>query len=340
MRVFRNFKAGKTSRKATIAFFFLVVLNFPFINGKCDENILANDASYTQNTIALIKTNLNDCNKKVAWLEDIELQSVPLFYVFYEKNSFAPVWTIGNKLTKQSEILIEMFKDSYKYGFEPANFNIKELDLYSHLLLSEKQVKKSADLRARFEFLMTNSVFTFMLYLKHGTQYSGTDDVFINGDSIISSFPAYLIGVLSSENLKDEILRFQPDNSEYVSMQHEIEMIIANMDISDKSIEERNIQIDTISLCNLFSYLNNRKWNTDVTTGPVNPKVFTSMLIEFQTDAGIRVSGKIDMTTLKTLSSIFRARCAEIAYNLEMIRRGAKFFENSITLNHWKEMVF
>jgi hypothetical protein len=340
MRVFRNFQVGKASRNSSIAFLFLAVLNFPFINGICDENVIANDASYTENTIELIKTNLNNFNNKVAWLEDIELQSVPLFYAFYEKNSFAPVWTVGNKLTKQSEVLIDLFKNSYLYGFEATNFNIKELELYRHLLLIEKQEKKSADLRARFEFLMTNSVFTFMLYLKHGTQYSNTDDIFINGDSIISSFPTYLTNILSSENLKDEILKFQPNNSEYSSLEHEMEMIVTNLDKSENSISLRNIQIDTASLTNLFSYLLCRKWNSELTGGPIDPKVFNAMLVEFQTDAGIRVTGKCDIPTLKTVSSIFRSRCAEIAYNLEMIRRGTSFYENSITLNHWKEMVF
>jgi murein L,D-transpeptidase YcbB/YkuD len=342
MRVFRKIKVAQSAKKGNIftLFFFLAALIFPFSVGKCDENVLANDASYTENTIDLIKTNLNDFNKKVAWLEDIELQSVPLFYAFYQKNGFAPVWTIGNKLTSQSEVLINMFRDSYKYGFEPSNFNIKELELYSHLLMTEKQVKKSADLRARFEFLMTNSVFTFMLYLKHGTQYSGTEEVFINGDSIISSFPAYLIRVLPSENLKDEILKFQPDNPQYAALQHEMEMIVTNLDLSENNAEQRTFKNDTTSLCDLFSYLFTGKLNTTGTIGYPDPKQFTSMLIEFQNGVGIRPSGKIDSPTLKMVTNVFRSRYSEIATELEMIRTGKKVNLTSITLNHWKEMVF
>lgn len=299
MRAF-NKPATALKNHFFIVFVFLFLLNFPFFNGECSKNVLSNDASYLSFTNALINKSLQDCQNKVVWLDGIELQSAPLIYSFYSKNHFNPVWTDGNELTKQAEAIINLLKDSYKYGFEPANFDIVAIEHFSHLLSKEKQVKKTAKMRVRFEFLMTNSIFTFMSQITRGTEYTYTKDIFINGDSIILSFPGYLNDMLSSSNIKEDILKLQPNDSEYITLQHEIEEIVLNMVTSDNTVEVPDIKEDSASYFNLFSYIFTRNGIIKNEIRLSNPQVFSSMLTEFQKIIGIRTSGKIDNATLRS----------------------------------------
>jgi hypothetical protein len=82
---------------------------------KCEKGVPSSDAEYTSVTIELIEKSLEGCENKVVWLEEIELLASPLICRFYEKNNFSPVWTSGNKLTKQAKEILAMLKDSYKY---------------------------------------------------------------------------------------------------------------------------------------------------------------------------------------------------------------------------------
>jgi murein L,D-transpeptidase YcbB/YkuD len=323
-----------------LVFIFISGLNILCVNGQCDENIIADNASYSEITTTLIKSNLQDCRSNVAWMEGIELQSVPLICSFYRKTNYNPVWTDGNKLTQQSEELLAMFRDSYKYGFEPSNFNIEELEQYSHQLIKEKQIKKSVELRARFEFIMTNSTFKFILYLKHGTHCLNTIDILINQDSAITGLPIYLSGLVSSSDLKGNILKLQSDDSSYIKLKDEMEMILSNLQLSENSPSNSYHKSDTIQYYNMFLYLYKRNSNLQNWINTAEPKDFKSLLLQFQKDAGIRISGKIDMATRNTIANICRARYTELARNLESFRNGSKPDENSFTLHHWQDLIW
>ncbi len=332
MRAFTKHTPGKlaTNKNFILLFAFLILFNFLFNNVKCENNALANDATYSAFTNELIKTSLQDCQNKVVWLEGIELLSAPLICSFYKKNNFAPVWTVGNELTEQSIAVLDLLKDSYQYGFEPVNFDIAALERFSHLLSKEKKVKKSAKTRVRFEFLMTNSVFAFMSHLTRGTEFSNTKDVFIHEDPFLVGFPGYLNSIISSDNIKEGILKLQPSDSEYIALQSEMEKIVKDMVTSDNTVVVPDIKDDSESYSKLFSYIFTRKGIIKEETNLSDPEVFTSLLIAFQNSMGLRASGKIDGPTRRAVSSFIRTRYADIAKTLEQIRKQSKFDENSI----------
>ncbi len=315
-----------------IVFILLFIFQFSFAEEKYDKNSLANDALYSSFTSEIIKTSLEDCQNKVVWLEGIELLSAPLICSFYQKNNFNPVWTDGNDLTSQSEALIELFKDSYKYGFEPINFDITTLEQYSKLLAKENQEKKSAKIRVRFEFLMTNSIFTFMLHLTRGTEFSNTKDVFISGDSFLENFPGFLTSITASDNIVDELLRLQPDDSEYISIQSEMEKIVIEMVAADNTLEIPEIETDSESFSSLFSYLFIRKGIIQEETNISDSEVFISNLIEFQNTIGIRPTGKVDAATRRAVTNIIWSRYTDLAKALEKIRQANNSPENSFFL--------
>ncbi len=183
-------------------------------------------------------------------------------------------------------------------------------------------------MRVRFEFLMTNSIFTFLSHLTQGTEYTYTKDIFINGDSITLGFPDYLNGILSSNNINEEILKFQPNDPKYIALQVEMENIVMNMVTSDNTIIVPDMESDSYSNYNLFSYLFKINGITDSETTITDPQIFTSMLKEFQSIIGLRASGKIDNATRKAVSIIIKLRYEDIAYSLEKIRQGNNYNKN------------
>ncbi len=332
MRTSNKHTREKTNRKNNLylTFVFLGLLSYSLCSGECNQNVLANDAEYSSYTTELIQTNLKGCKNKVVWLDGIELQSAPLICSFYENTHYIPVWTCGNELTEQSENILDLLKNAYKYGFEPSYFDVESLEQFRLKLLKETNTKKSAKLRARFEFLMTNSIFTFMLHLTQGTEYATTKDVFINGDIFISKLPEYLNRIHASDNIQEEILILQPDDAEYIALQCEMEMLVMDMVISENMIVVPDDKDDPEHFFHLFSYVFEKSGITNEETVLSNSKVFKSLLIKFQKIAGIRTTGKIDHATLRAVAGIVRSRYQEIALSLEKIRKNTNFNQSFV----------
>jgi hypothetical protein len=163
-----------------------------FINCNCVETKLYAEVENTFSANQLIETSLKSCESKVFWMEGIELETAPLIINFYKENNFVPVWTNGNIITRQTEELLSLLKDAYKFGLDPDNFNIAELENYIESLKNVKGAKKSARIRASFDFLMSNSVFLFMVEISKGTDYSIKSDLTDNDYQNIAKFPVYL----------------------------------------------------------------------------------------------------------------------------------------------------
>lgn len=317
-----------------IASILLVALNFPFSSGECFTNGASNDPEYRRQTGELIRTSLNECHNQVVWLDGIELQTAPLICAFYHKTNFTPVWTKGNKLNTNARALINIMKDSYKYGFEPANFDISSLEHFIHNLEKEAKAKKSAMIRVRFEFLMTNSVFAFMSYLIQGTEYSNSKDAFIDGNPVISHFADYLYSIISDENICTEILSLQPNNEEYASLQQEMDLIISNMETTENSISIPSIELNTERVYALFSYIFLNEGLSIQAVNPTDSELFSSLLIQFQDSKGIRKSGKMDNATCRAATNLVQAKYEELALRLENIRKKTKFDNTLISFNY------
>ncbi len=335
MKASHKHTPGKPAIKSLyVIFIVLIVLQSPFIKGAGNKNISTHDAAYSLLTNELIKSNLESCQNQVVWLEGIELRSAPLICNFYEKNKYNPAWTFGNEPTKQALTVIQLFKDSYKYGFEPSNFDILSLEQYIHLLLKEEQVKKSAKIRVSFEFLMTHSLFTFMAYLTQGIEYSNIPGIFIQGNQVTSNFPDHLMSIISSDNIVANILKLQPKDPEYISLQNEMEDIMENILTPDNTVCIPDIATDSERYCRLFSYIFAQNGLSSDEVDLSDPEVFSSMLIKFQDISGIRASGTMNNATRRAISQCVRSRYEVIATKLETIRKRAVFDKTLISFNY------
>ena len=323
-----------TSKNPSILIILIVALYFSLSTKENCANTFSNDMAYASKTNELIRTSLDDCQSQVVWLDGIELQTAPLICRFYESNNFEPVWTSGNELTDQSTILLELLKESYKFGFEPSNFDIQSLEHFKRLLLKEDNAKKSVMLRVRFEFLLTNSVFSFMSHLTLGTEFSNTRDAFIAGNLIISSFPEYLNEIIFSSDICSEILKIQPESTEYSSLQNEMKIIVSNMITTTNSLSIPELESEPDRVYRLFSYVLKKEGIIKEPTDLLDHDIFTSFLIKFQEYAGIRTTGNMDNATRRVISNIVRSRYEVIAYKLELIRHNSGYCQSLFSINN------
>jgi murein L,D-transpeptidase YcbB/YkuD len=318
MRTSSHIASKENTKSNCLGFVLLFCILFTFstlnLMGKVNEII--DDSSNTVLTSQLIESSLKGCDSKTFWMEGIQLQSAPLILSFYNENTFAPVWTNGNELSIQSQAILSLLKDTYNYGIDPDNFDIAELENLSRLMQKENNSKKLARLRASYEFLMTNSVFTFMLQISKGTDYSFKLDVTDSDFPIISKFPDFLSNNLVSIDITDEILKLQPKNSEYVALQDEIEVIVQNTNPTDHSIVVPEL-FDAENTTKLLSYI-----LAGESTAIENTNYDASvLLLEFQKNAGLRATGKLDVTTRELVNSEILARYADLAAALDQIRK-------------------
>ncbi|MBN1597831.1 MAG: hypothetical protein JW894_06015 [Bacteroidales bacterium] len=274
---------------------------------------------YTSVTSNLIKSNLEGCLEKEVWLDGVELNAATFIYNFYRQNNYTPVWTEKNKLTPKGEAALNLLKDSYRYGIEPSFFNIEELEQYSRALSKESNLKQMAGIGTRFEFLMTNSVFLFMFQISHGREFLNSIDIHDYEGDLAKDYTKFLQNVLSHSDIKQEILKLQPNNNNYKSLQHEMELIVCYIESVEKSkLDTTNNEV----ICNeFFTHLFANKGICDEKTDLSSPEIFTAKLIEFQDASGLRTSGKMDIATRNLISEQVRTKYSDIAFKLEAIRK-------------------
>jgi murein L,D-transpeptidase YcbB/YkuD len=307
-----------TSERIMKGILLAVLLLFPFYHGQGNQT-WSEDGSYAAMSKDLIRSNIEECKDQIVWMEGIELSAAPLIYSFYHKNNYNPAWTNGNDLTPQSQMIFDLLHESYKYGIEPVLLNIEELEYLRQNLTKENQMKQSVRLRAGFEFLITNSVMTFMLYISRGNEFALRRDIFVKENQRLTSLAEYLHTITTSDDIRNRILSLQPESQDYRIYQEEMEQIVNFIELLEKDNTLEETDQDVVMYNELYNYLlaNKENLKSDSFSGTDDPSL---LLVEIQKKLELRETGKLNAPTRNAITMHMRSRYAEIAYHMERMR--------------------
>lgn len=314
-----NISAAKINQNVILSIIFTALFLLNQFDGIGGEGDCLNGPCESSCTSEMISSNLNKVSGEAFWLEGTLLQASPLIYNFYKANEFLPAWTTCENISEQSVALMELFKNSYKYGIEPSILNIDRLEHLVYLLSKEKKHKKLVRLRTQFEFLLTNSAFTFMLSLEKGTEYARDLEVYSADIENHIRLTEFLNNIKTSENIVSEILSLQPDNKQYVTLQHEMEEVIGYIKLVENHDIEANQDEVKESFVNMLKYLMTDTLSENIENMSVREQ-FNILVNQLQRSMDIWESGKMNIATRNTISLQMRSRYADLAYEIETIR--------------------
>jgi predicted type IV restriction endonuclease len=311
----------------------LTLMTFPFETGYGKEKMKIGDDTYSALTEELIRTSLAACNDQVVWLDGIELQSAPLLCIFYSQNNYKPAWTNGNELTNEAKEILLLLSNTFRYGIDPLNLCVEELERYVYLLTREDKAGKSVKVRAGFEFLLTNSVFSLMLHLTHGAEFATSKDAFLVENKVIGGFPGYLSEALAMKQIRKAILILQPESKEYSEIQREMELIITGIDRKDHILLRPDNSVAAADRIHLLSYIFLQHGIIKNGANLNDPEIFSVSVMEFQRSFDLRITGTIDKATGEAAYDLARTRYTELAGKLEEIRKKTHYSEIPVCHN-------
>ncbi len=257
------------------------------------------------------------------------LENSELIRNFYALNGYKPVWTINYNLTDDSRELIDLIEKARYYGLERDYYNIRLIEKIKTSLQRSNINDKNIKLRQDFELLITDATFKLMIHLNKGLDYSHTD---LSTVSYINSLPGYLLSSLQKGDLINSILKLQPGNTDYISLQKSLEIFLNKVYLSDEEVDIPDSERESVIARNNaakvlinFGYLSESMVNVDT--------IYETALKSFQIFHGLIPTGKLDNNTRKALSKSTLYRYNQIALNINRLRQEQELGDNFIYVN-------
>jgi murein L,D-transpeptidase YcbB/YkuD len=177
-------------------------------------------------------------------------------------------------------------------------------------LLSDKQ---KLETRVQLEQYATWAAMSFMTNLAYGIRQQDTTDAY---QSFLMNLPQYLTQQLEGNNLREGILKLQPDSRQYIRLQRAAARYMnrAKSDTAEYTAEELSLNDDLIAR-RLISqgYLDESFVN--------DSNAIQSALRGFQKAHCLEISGKADQSTVNTLRGDVKDDFYKIAINLDRLRK-------------------
>jgi L,D-transpeptidase YcbB len=232
---------------------------------------------------------------------------------FYLERQFMPAWTTNFEVNATFVELMDLLKNSYSYGLLPPSYNyslLSRLEKDMGGLLSDKQ---KLETRVQLEQYATWAAISFMTNLAYGIRQQDTTDAY---QSFLMNLPQYLTQQLEGNNLREGILKLQPDSRQYIRLQRAAARYMnrAKSDTAEYTAEELSLNEDLIAR-RLISqgYLDESFVN--------DSNAIQSALRGFQKAHCLEISGKADQSTVNTLRGDVKDDFYKIAINLDRLRK-------------------
>lgn len=246
---------------------------------------------------------------------------------FYEGNKFTKAWLDKTHPTSKFKAFIAEVKDSYKYGINPDDYQIADLESAVDQLYKNKE-RTEAEMSA-LDIRITGSYFLFTTHLLEGRiRNAGAKDyIWVRGTPHEDDVDILLQND-SKKELKKELERLHPDDVQYKKLQEALREYrkLEEQDNHFKRVSEKlNLKVGDTSehipsikqRLMLTKDLSPRKFGND--SAVFDSTLFTAVR-RFQRRLGLEEDGLINKELVTYLNMPFRNMADLIALNLERLR--------------------
>jgi L,D-transpeptidase YcbB len=244
---------------------------------------------------------------------------------FYDQRKYMPAWTLNFKANQAYKDLIRLLETSKSYGLFESLYPIDKLKKIEGEMMNHSSEDIKLKARLQFERLATASAFDFMMNLSIGLNYDKANASFI---SLYDKLPGYLNYIIRTGNVRDRILKIQPQSEQYIMLQAALVKFIQNVNLNSFVYLAEDFQ-RTKGLAEKIlveqGYLDQSFINDSIAVEVA--------LKNYQILNSLEPTGLADEKTYERLGRSTKDIFKQIALNLDRLRKDALASENYILVN-------
>lgn len=244
---------------------------------------------------------------------------------FFSSRQYMPAWTRNFKTAETYNDLISMLESATSFGFYPSMYSVDELNKLSKDLSVLTSEENKLNARIELEKIATASAFKLMVNLSAGLSADNENPTYV---TLINNLPDYLNFIINSNEVKEGVLKLQPQSEQYQMLQAALVKFVQNVTLSSVEYSVENFTMSkglTEKILVEQGYLDKAFMNDTV--------AIKSALQSYQVHNSLKSTGAADETTLKMLGRSTTKIFEQIAINLDRLRKDELKTNNYILVN-------
>lgn len=244
---------------------------------------------------------------------------------FYQENNFQTKWLAQFSATDLYRAFLNDVSGSQAYGFNPADYSMSEIESQLGFLYPTKNEATICDLDVR----ITGMFFLFSTHLIEGRvkKTGGADKIWIreydNKDDV-----SILAGITDASSLHTAIAKLQPDNDQYLKLQHALQYYktLAEQSEDEAPITLSKERLKPNEVDKAIPAIRRKLSITDMKSDSTRKdstrydEQLVSAVKWFQVRHGLEPDGVIGAGTLKFINQSIKQKIRVIELNLERMR--------------------
>lgn len=244
--------------------------------------------------------------------------------VFYRAHEYKRAWLNKRRPDKMFDAFVKEVQESAKYGFEPDDYHIDELQEAVDALYDDRK-RTSADI-SNLDIRVTASFFLFTTHLLEGRiRVPGAQEFLWEKGEPLENDIALLLKMESASDLRKELDDLHPHHPQYERLQKALERYRALAEQDTISAISTKIKLKPGESHNDIPKVRRKieLMDTKVAESP-SPTRYDEALVkavrQFQERHGLKPDGILDAKTAVLLNVPIKQKAEVIALNLERLR--------------------
>lgn len=265
-----------------------------------------------------IKKNLEFILANKGRLSDTVLLSMDsLVNTLYKKNEYKPLWSKQENWMPEADSLFQFIEHSKEYGLFPNDYHFKALQKVRTLVSTDSTSGKDAALWSRGELMFSDALFQITKHLKQGRlQY---DSVTLRKDTVLPAdfFLNVYVKLRQSNNFTGTFQSLEPKHAAYDSLKKGLRFFLDSVSVFKRFTYLPYPIKDSAAFFNL---LQKRFFEEDIVlsaTDEMDTALWRNAIRSYQQSKALKITGKINETTVKTLNNTEWEKFKRIAINLD-----------------------
>lgn len=234
--------------------------------------------------------------------DSVLLSEVNLVEKIYAGNGYKSVWNTKENWLPTADSLLEFIKHAKEYGLFPGDYHLKQMQGSFYQLANDTIAIKNAALWSRTDIMLTDALLLIAKHLKYGRlardSVTLTADSIVNEDLIVNTFNQ----VVNSRRVSENLHLLEPIHPDYDSLKLGLKAFLDSITFKRYTYL---IYPDKDSV-NFYKKLQKRLFESDIVESAVEPldtSVWRSVISNYQKEKGLRVTGRINETTVNSLNN-------------------------------------
>jgi L,D-transpeptidase YcbB len=244
---------------------------------------------------------------------------------FYESTDYKKAWLDHKKANNHYKAFVNEVMESYRYGINPDDYDIKELEKAVDSLYKNK--KRTDDEISRLDIRITTSFFLFTTHLLEGRIRNAGAEDFIWKKSLPDDDDVKILATIGSANdLRKEIDKLHPQDPQYEKLREALKFYKDRAVADNFKAVRLTKKIKPGQKDQAIVMIRKKLQLTDLEgdSMPMDSLTYDKKLVDavkkFQKRHGLTADGIIDQQTVTRINVPLKHYVEVIALNLERLR--------------------